>query len=63
VIGLAGGAMLSRAVASLLYNVSPGDWRTTTAAAVLMVGIVAVAAAVPAGRAVRRPPTEALRVE
>jgi predicted permease len=63
VIGLAGGAVLSRAVASLLYNVSPGDWRTTTAAAVLMVGIVAVASAVPAGRAVRRPPTEALRVE
>jgi predicted permease len=61
--GLAGGALLSRLVSSLLYGVSPGDWASMVGAALIMMAIVGVAAAIPASRAVRQDPTDALRVE
>lgn len=45
------------------YNVTSGDAGSIAGAAVLMVVVVAIAALVPAQRALRLSPTEALRLE
>jgi putative ABC transport system permease protein len=62
-IGAAVAAATTRGLTSMLYGVSPGDPITFVAIAVL-VGIVAlVASYVPARRAMRIDPVEALRAE
>jgi predicted permease len=61
VLGLGGAYAGSRVLQSLLYNVEPGDLTTAIAATALLFGVVMAAMAIPAGRASRIPPVEALR--
>ncbi|MGE0862539.1 MAG: ABC transporter permease [Vicinamibacterales bacterium] len=63
VAGLAGAFVLSRAIASLLFGIEPGD--PLTAAAVLVLVLVAGIAAtvVPVRRAMRVDPNSALKIE
>jgi predicted lysophospholipase L1 biosynthesis ABC-type transport system permease subunit len=63
VAGFATGRWLSTGLESLVYGVEAGNWLTAIAAAVVMLVVSAVAALVPAQRAVRLPPTEALRID
>jgi predicted permease len=66
-IGLVVGAVLAygaaRAASALFFNLNPGDVPTMLAAMVLLVVIAALAAAMPARRATRLQPTEALKEE
>ena len=62
-IGLGAAAGLSRFAASLLYGVRPTDPVTYAGIALLLVGITALACFVPAWRAGRVDPMEALRAE
>ena len=50
-------------LASLLYGVSPADPFSFGVIAVLVVGIACVASYIPARRALRIDPTEALRAD
>jgi hypothetical protein len=63
--GIAAGAVvalwLSRFVVTLLYGVEPRDPATLTGSALLLIGIAAAAAAVPAWRATRIDPAVVLR--
>lgn len=63
VTGLVAGRWLSTGLESLVYGVEAGNWITSTASAVVMLAVAALAAVVTARRAVRLQPTEALRVE
>jgi ABC-type antimicrobial peptide transport system permease subunit len=63
VIGLGAALVLSRAIATLLFEVAPADLTTAAAVAVVMVATAVVAAYVPSLRAARINPTQALRVE
>jgi len=63
IVGLLGAAVLTRAVASLLYAVSPLDPFTYAAVAAALAGVAAVATWVPARRATRFEPIEVLRSE
>ena len=62
-LGLVGALALGRLVAGILYEVPPTDVVTYVAASVLLLGVVAGATAIPARRATRIPPAEALRAE
>ena len=62
-IGLAGAAMATRFVESLLFGVKPIDVWTYAAAAVTLGVVVALAAYLPARRATRIDPTIALRAD
>lgn len=66
-IGLALGLLSSfwatRALGSLLYNVTPQDVSTMVITSMLLVAVAAVAILLPARRASRVSPTEALRAE
>jgi ABC-type antimicrobial peptide transport system permease subunit len=61
--GLSAGAWLSKTMESFLYGVSPADPLSMALAAVALMAIVIVAAWVPARRAMRLSPADALRVE
>jgi putative ABC transport system permease protein len=61
VIGLAGAAVLGKAIGSLLFGVAPIDWVTFAAAGIGLVAVGLVAASVPAARAARIDPVLALR--
>jgi predicted permease len=63
IVGLAGAAVATPFLKTLLYGVQPGDPRSFAAAAVALGIVVAVAAYVPARRATRIDPTIALRAE
>jgi ABC-type antimicrobial peptide transport system permease subunit len=67
VLGLAIGAFLafalSRGIASSLFGVSPQDPVTLIGTVLLLVAVAALACAVPAFRATRIDPLEALRSE
>jgi len=63
VLGIAAAAASTRVLASLLYGVSPVDPVSFTAIALLVMGIALAASYVPARRAVRIDPTEALRAD
>jgi predicted permease len=63
VAGVIGAALLTRAMASMLYGVSPTDPLTYAAVAAGMVAVALAAAYVPARRALRIDPCVALRAE
>jgi predicted permease len=60
-IGLAASVLVMRGVRTMLYEVSPADPLTLSAVAVLLMVTAAVACAVPARRAMRVDPVQALR--
>jgi putative ABC transport system permease protein len=62
-VGLAGAFLLTRTMRSLLFEVSPNDPLTTTAVALLIMLVAALASYVPARRATRVDPMVALRSE
>jgi ABC-type antimicrobial peptide transport system permease subunit len=62
-VGVAGALALSRVLTTFLYGITPQDTATHVAAVVLLVGIALAAAVVPARRAARINPVEALRAE
>jgi len=64
--GLAGlliGRWLSRGLESLVFGIQAGDWRTALVGAVAAMLVMGLASLVPAWRALRLSPTEALRVD
>ncbi|HEY6929985.1 MAG TPA: ABC transporter permease [Thermoanaerobaculia bacterium] len=61
VLGFGGALALRHSLGSLLYGVGESDPMTFTGAAVLLLLVIAAASAVPAARAVRINPVEALR--
>jgi putative ABC transport system permease protein len=62
-IGSAGAVVLSRTIQSLLYGVSATDPVTFLAVAAALLGVAAAACYLPAWRAARVDPTQALRAE
>jgi ABC-type antimicrobial peptide transport system permease subunit len=61
--GLVAALLLSRAVRALLFQVQPADPATLVAGIGLLLAVAAVAAFLPARRAARVDPMEALRAE
>lgn len=61
IIGLAGAAVLSGLLKSMVFGVRPGDPMTFAAVAVTLLGVALLASLVPAVRATRVDPVEALR--
>jgi len=61
VLGLVGGFVTSRVLGSLLFGVTPTDVPTFIVAAVVILGVAAVASWLPARRAARVDPVVALR--
>ncbi len=65
--GVAGGIfaalLLTRFLSSLLYGVAPTDVVTFAVVTVLLLGVAALATAVPAWRATRIDPVKTLRAE
>ncbi|HET9087860.1 MAG TPA: FtsX-like permease family protein, partial [Acidobacteriaceae bacterium] len=62
-LGVLGSYFATRLVRSFLYGVDPHDWLTVLAVSVLLVGVGLLASYIPALRASRIEPTEALRTE
>ena len=62
-VGLAGAAMLTRVMASLLFGVSTRDAATFAAVALLLAVVAFLATVIPARRATRVDPMVALREE
>ncbi len=62
-LGLAGAALLTRLMASLLYHVSAYDMATFAAVALLLLAIAVTACVFPALKAMRVEPMQALRVD
>jgi ABC-type antimicrobial peptide transport system permease subunit len=63
VIGFAASIVLTRFLTSLLFQVKPADWATTIAVAVTLAAVALLANYLPARRASRVDPNEALRCE
>jgi ABC-type antimicrobial peptide transport system permease subunit len=63
VIGGIGAVVATRTLETMLYGVTASDPLTFAAIALLVVGIALLAAYVPARRAARIDPTEALRAD
>jgi putative ABC transport system permease protein len=61
VAGLIGAAWVGRLLEELLFEVTPTDPPTLAAVAVILLGVTVIAAAIPAARATRINPVEALR--
>jgi predicted permease len=62
-LGLAGALALSRLLTTLLYRVSPTDPKVLSAAVLILAGVSAVACLIPAVRATKVDPIDALRSE
>ena len=62
-VGLAGALLVTRLLRSLLFQVAPSDPATYVGAAILLAAVALLASGVPAYRATRLNPTEALRGE
>ncbi len=62
-VGIAGGLAITRVMASLLFGVKPADPATFTGISVLLAGVALLATWLPARRATRVDPIEALRNE
>jgi len=62
-LGLAGGIVGARSLASFLYGISPSDPATYAVMITILVAIAFIACAIPARRAMRVPPITALRYE
>jgi putative ABC transport system permease protein len=62
-IGIAGAFALRKAMASVLFGIQPGDWRTMAAASVCLLVVAFFACYIPARRATRVDPIIALRYE
>jgi ABC-type antimicrobial peptide transport system permease subunit len=63
VLGLGGALLLSRAIASLLFALSPRDPATLAGVAAVLLATTLVASYLPARRATRVDPVVALRSE
>jgi putative ABC transport system permease protein len=63
VVGVAGSLALTRLLRSQLFQVSPRDPTTFTLVALLLMAVALLATLVPAMRATRVDPVEALRME
>jgi len=63
VFGVALFALVARGLRSLLYGIEPGDPLTLAAVSLVLVAIAALASWIPARRAARSDPMEALRAE
>jgi ABC-type antimicrobial peptide transport system permease subunit len=61
VVGLAGALSLARFMRTLLFGVAPADPLTLTAVVALLMATAALAAYLPARRATRVDPVQALR--
>jgi putative ABC transport system permease protein len=61
--GVVSGLFLTRLMSSLLYGVTPGDWRTFLAVSTVLLCVAVAACAIPAARATRVDPVIALRYE
>jgi putative ABC transport system permease protein len=62
-LGLAGSVALGKAIGGMLFGVGGTDLATFAVTAALLAGVAFLAAYVPARRAMRIDPIEALRVE
>jgi len=62
-LGLAGSLALSQLIASQLWGIQPTDPATFTGVSLLLIAVALVACFLPARRAIRVDPTEALRTE
>jgi putative ABC transport system permease protein len=62
-LGAAGAYAGSRVLQSLLYNVTPADPLTLVSVTVLLLAVVVAAILLPAGRASRISPMNALKVD
>lgn len=62
-LGVAGGAALGRLLSRLVFGVAPNDPLTLAASAVALVAVAVLGALIPARRASRVHPAEALRYE
>ena len=62
-VGLAGGAVVARAISALLFGVAATDAPTFAAVAVILLAVALAASVVPARRALRVDPMTALREE
>ncbi|MEO2197284.1 MAG: hypothetical protein ABGY72_14490 [bacterium] len=62
-LGTGGALALSQLLTALLYEVEPGDPATLVSAGLCLLGAAALAAYLPAQRAMRVDPLEVLRAE
>jgi putative ABC transport system permease protein len=63
IAGLAGGAVVVQLVRTMLYGMSPFDWTVFTTVTIVLAITAAAACALPAWRATRLDPAQALRTE
>jgi ABC-type antimicrobial peptide transport system permease subunit len=62
-LGLAGSMALSRLIASQLWGIEPTDPGTFAGVSLLLIAVALLASYIPARKAIRVDPTEAIRTE